>query len=348
MKKFGIVILSFGLALSMLSGCGKSSSKYDYGYSANESAAMTEEAYMEDYSESYDLEYPAEYDKAAGSAQAPDVKENAATTNRKLIRTINMTVETNNFSELTGQIKAKTESLGGYMESVNIAGSEEYNTRYASYTLRIPATQADELVNTITGKSNIVSTSENVEDVTLKYVDIKSRKESLEVEYSRLEELMRSAENIEELIYIEERLADVRYEIQSIESQIRSYDNLVDYTTIYLNVDEVRNYSEPEIVDPTYGQRLVTALSHAMESIWKGLQGFSIFIIVLIPYLVVIGIPVALIVLLIKKIVKKNAAKKAAKRAAYAEAAKVKNEETDYVDESVPYTERISNQNTGE
>ena len=52
--------------------------------------------------------------------------------------------------------------------------------------LRVPQAKLDEFVNSVAELGNVVSRNESVEDVTLQYVDVKSHKESLQVEQERL------------------------------------------------------------------------------------------------------------------------------------------------------------------
>ena len=59
---------------------------------------------------------------------------------------------------------------------------------------------------------NVTQKNESVEDVTLQYVDVESRKKALETEQERLMELLSSAENMEDLLAIESKLSEVRYE----------------------------------------------------------------------------------------------------------------------------------------
>ena len=64
-----------------------------------------------------------------------------------------------------------------------------------------------------------------MDDVTLRYVDVDSHKKALETEQERLLALLEKAENVEDIITIENRLSDVRYELENYESQIRLLDN---------------------------------------------------------------------------------------------------------------------------
>lgn len=349
-KRLFVSMISAICVMSLLSGCGRSSDSYKGSYETSSEAAY-------DYYSDYDMyeEAPAEmYDVGAGygndaTVQADTVDEGAASSSekskRKLIRNVSLNVETYDYAGLTQSIENQVSSLGGYIESCSMSGEEKKSSRTASYVLRVPAAKADEVIASVAGSSNVTSRSESVEDVTLTYVDIQSRKESLQVEYDRLEELLKDAETIEELIYIEQRLSEVRYEIQSIESQLRTYDDKVDYTTINLSVREVREYTEPPKPEPvTFGQRLTESFVNAIVNVFEGIQNFVIFLVAVIPYLIVLGIPVVIIVLIVRACLKKSDKKRADK---YAEYVANKNNNVPQSentistsDANVPYSER--------
>ena len=97
-------------------------------------------------------------------------------------------------------------------------------------------------------------------------------------------------------------MSEVRYEIESIEAQLRSYDNLVDYTTIYLYVSEVIEYTEPEPVDYSVGARIGRGLKEAVENIGGFLGDLLVVIVVALPYLAVLAV-FALIIFLIVKLI---------------------------------------------
>ena len=293
--------------IAMLAGCGNSSAKYDSGASYASDTAMAESSYAYDMDyEDWGYEEPVEYEyeeaSATSGAEDVEVTEGGAQSKRKLIRTVNLDVETYDFDGITAGVANRVSSLGGYIETSSVDGSNNSTRRSATYTLRIPAANADTFIASVGENSNITHQSESMEDVTLQYVDIKSRKESLQVEYDRLEELLKDADGIEELIYIEERLSEVRYEMESIEAQLRSYDNLVDYTTLYLYISEVQEYTEPEPVDYSVGARIGRGLKEAFENIVEFLGDLLVFIVVALPYLLVIAILVVLIWLIIKLI----------------------------------------------
>ena len=299
------LIAVMSVMVSLLAGCGESSSAGKYDSASSEAGMAAPEAsdeyyYDGDYEEAA-IEYDEGFSNSSEGAEDVEVTEGAKS-NRKLIRTVHLNVETYDFASLTASIPGNVNALGGYIESSSVDGIQSSYGRSASYTLRIPAAKADTFIASLGDDSNITHQEESMEDVTLQYVDINSRKGSLQVEYDRLEELLKDAEDIEELIYIENRLSEVRYEIESIESQLRSYDNLVDYTTIYLYVSEVYEYSEPEPVDNSVGTRISRGLKTAFENITDFLSGLLVVIVVAIPYLFVIAVFVVIIWLIVKLI----------------------------------------------
>ena len=147
MKKKNKVKKLWGLALvisMLLTGCGGSSS-YSSGATADTAAAEYYEEIGYDTGEIYmsaaqnaSAEMPEE-EAAAGAGSSSTQIQNIQ---RKLIKTVNLDVETETFDSLMANVYAKTESLGGYVESSYTYNGSNYRgnqKRNANLTLRIPA-----------------------------------------------------------------------------------------------------------------------------------------------------------------------------------------------------------------
>ena len=229
LKKKIAKVLTGVLALSMLSGCG-SASKMAME-SAYDTAASNYSAAGGVYYDSGDYEYADEVSEENGSSQAETV-EKGETTGRKLIRNVDMDVETENFDALLASAQSQAEELGGYIESSSISNSSYASStsaaRSARLTARIPSEKLDGYLAGISKQSNVTRKSESTEDVTLQYVDLQRHKKALLAEQESLLSMMEQAESIEDIIAINEQLTDVRYQIESMESQLRTYDNQVD------------------------------------------------------------------------------------------------------------------------
>lgn len=283
------VILGTSLVMA---GCGSSSSVSDLAksvaptgaYGVYEEAAMADEA--------------ANYTESGNSSV-----EQVADTSRKLIKTVNLTAETEDLTATMTNVEKKVGELGGYIESSNVYNGAGYSgyqeTRSADLTIRIPVGNLDEFVESVEGSNNITRKSLNVQDITLSYVDTQSRKNALKTEESRLLEILKSAETVEDLVTIEDKLADVRYELESIESQLRSYDNQVDYSTVYLNLEEVVRFTPVEKENAF--TRMGKGFMENLADVGSGIVEFFVWLISHLPVIILALLVVVIIVLIIKK-----------------------------------------------
>lgn len=226
---------------------------------------------------------------------------------RKLIRTFDLTVETLEFDDFVTAVKKEVSDLGGYIESSSVNGNS-YNytsNRNADFVCRIPSDKLNDFVNTVGGLGNITYSYENARDITLSYVDTEARIKSLQTEYDRLLELLAEAENIDTIILLEQRITDVRYQLESYQSQLRTYDNLVDYSTVNLFVREVKRITAPE--QETVWQRIQSEFSDNIYDIWVGAENFFVWFVANIPYFIVWAVIIAAIVFVLRLIFKNNA-----------------------------------------
>ena len=230
----------------------------------------------------------------SGSSSLPE--------NRKWIITMDMNVETDDLDTLMEELDQKIGSLNGYVEDQNIHNGSSYASRRyrsANLTVRIPAQHVDQFTNEISGIANVISQNLRREDITLQYVATSSRITALETEQTRLLELLAEAENMSDLLEIESRLTDVRYELERYGSQLRLYDNQVDYATIYLSVSEVQEYTPVE--EPTFLERIKTTFSDALEGLGESIVDITVFLVGNSPYLLTYGLIAFVIIRLMKR-----------------------------------------------
>lgn len=224
---------------------------------------------------------------------------------RKLIRNITMQVETEEFDKMISGINAKLSEAGGYIEQSDISGTSlnyrgEPVPRYGNITARIPNDKLDRFVGAVSDSGNVTNKSESTQDVTLQYSDVESRKKSLEIEQERIWQFLEKAESIDTVITLEQRLSDIRYQLESMESQLRLYDNQVDYSTVYLSISEVTAYTP--VTPETAGARIKNGLAKNFESIVTALTNLLILFITTCPF----WIPLALLAAIVISIVRRH------------------------------------------
>lgn len=301
MKKRYLAGLMAGLILIAAAGCGSSSKN-----TTSEMAAEAMDTYAYASEESV-AEAPAEgaeweYDNDSGAVTSENGIESVAETARKLIKTVNLEMQTKEFDAVVESISKKVQEMGGYIEDSSVWGSSYYSTgaRSASYTLRIPSDRLDEFVEATDELGNITYKNESVEDVTLRYVDVESRKKALETEQARLLELLEQADNLEDLLTIESRLSDVRYELENYGSQLRLLDNQVDYSTVYLNINEVERIIETK--ERTFFEEIADRFNDSLYIVGRGLRGFAIGFLGSLPILAVWAVVIAALAFVLRKV----------------------------------------------
>ena len=275
MKKFWKVTLAMVLVLALLAGCGASSMAADRAPAMkNEIAVESPAAPMPEYA----------MDSVTGVSGAG---QSVPGVEQKLIKTVRMDVETEDLEALLPQISSKIAELGGYVENQDLYNGSSYSSyrsRSANLTIRVPAENLNGFVEDVKGVSNVVSYNESTENVTLQYVSTESRMKALEVEQQRLLELLAKAENMSDLLEIEARLTDVRYELESVTSQLRVLANQVDYATIHLYISQVKVYTETE--EQTVWQRIGSGFKENLRDMGEDLTDFFVWVITYSPQLI--------------------------------------------------------------
>ena len=298
----------------------------DYSYAQGKNAF-----YETTTTSSYDLyddaDYYAEeaeyYDEggySVGNMSTPitETQANASVAaNRKLIKTVDMTIETVSFDETIANLRNKINAIGGYIESEYSYNGSLYNnsnqSKYATITVRVPDTELDGFVNDVSGIGNVTQKTTSTRDVTLNYVDTESKKEMYKAEQESLLALLEKAETIEDITYLTQRLTEVRYNIESMESSLRVYDDLVDYATVNFTINEVKVLTPTVIVEKTPGEELKEGFATSIKDVLVDTRDFFIRLIINLPYiirgLICLAIPVVIIfiiVLIIVKVAKKK------------------------------------------
>lgn len=328
-----VTFTSLLLAFVMLTGCGgaaKSAASYTVSETAasyegeyNGSGIMRNDAYAKTEEAGVDYDSMADtasggYDygaaKADGSGDTLSESELEAArasgeqtaASRKLIKTVTLNTQTTEFDKAVAAIEAQVKSYGGYVESSSLykGGYNEssYYSRSADYTIRMPADKLDAFLGEALGELHVTNRSENVEDITLRYTDLESRVKALETEQERLFELMSKAENVDAIIAIESRLSEIRYELESIKSSLRSYDNQVVYSTVYLYINEVKLTSTTG--EASFSDKIVYGLKNNLIGLGEMLESFVIFIITELPVIIVLGALLAVFIIIVRKIVR--------------------------------------------
>ena len=305
-------LIAFLTGMCLLSGCGGSDK------SSSASAEYASADYGWDIAAEEDSKEVAESTTASGSEEGAGNTENALTendlSNRKLIKNVYLSFETEEFDSMKENLEQSIASYGGYVEYSDFSAPQGgYRLRYYSITARIPADKLDEFVETAGNLGTLTNKSENLEDVTLAYVDKTAYRDSLKVEYERVMELLEKATDLDQILALESKLSNLRYEINSYESQIRTYDNLISYSTVNININEVKQVTE---TSTSVGSRIRSGFTASLTSIKEFFVELFIFVVSNLPVLLLWALVIVIVVILVRKIAakRKNGEEKTKKR----------------------------------
>lgn len=233
---------------------------------------------------------------------------------RKIIKTVRESVQTENFDDFLREVRESVSELGGYISSANQSGDSYYNSnlhRNASLTVRIPADKLDEFTAKIDGLGVVTSYSESMDDVTGAYVDVESRIAVLEAEETALLAMLAEATNVSTSLEIRKRLTDVQGDLASLRAQKKTYDSLIAYSTVYMSIYEVRR---AETANPGFFEEVGGVFSDSLYDIGTGLRDFAVWFLGNIIYIVIFAGIVAGAIILLKKLIKNRKSKKAAEK----------------------------------
>jgi hypothetical protein len=277
MKKSMVITMVLCLLFGLIS-CGKAA--YEASYSADYAAARQ---VMNDASweggPGFNPEMP-------GLAKAYAVPEPAAPSapsellpadvNRKLTYTTHLTVRVDELTQAAETVAAMMKSYNAYSSSTHMEENRQ------TYYIRVPVTSYEAMLNQVNGLGKVDSRSDSADDVTLQYYDLEGRLNMRRELLKTYQDYLGRAANIEEILSVEQKIAELQNEIDMYGSQFTLLNNQIDYATIVLTLygtSSAYTYEAPSIWD-------------RIKDIFGGYSGFLSSAVIVIINIIVYGIPI--------------------------------------------------------
>ena len=323
-KKSLSILLIVGLLMCFVAGCSKSDDrmmgnqmKSDMYMEESGNSGFEMSTAEESKSISYDMDMAEGYVESPEEAEmtaTDEGDENSSTTNsyglnnedyeQKLIRTIIMSVETEQFDEVIKDVEKALDQVNGYIGTSQL--NNDSGDRTYHIEMRIPKDRLDQFLNEVDGMKElkIRRKHESTEDISLNYYDSLEHKKSLEVERDRILALIENADSLEYVVQLEDKLSELRYQISSYESDLRRMDNQVSYSTVNLDIYEVRKITVEK--DDSIGTRIKDGFTSTMEGLKNTGTDFIVWFISKSPILILWAILIIVVVKIVKKARKKS------------------------------------------
>jgi len=276
--------------------------------------------------ESYAAEAPvAEMDASTGEYGGSGNAVTTAVQERMIIQTANLTIVVVDPEAKMNEIYALAKEMGGWLVSMNIyqtSTSSGKEVPEAYITIRVPYQKLDQAMSQI--KTDVVEVqNENIsgEDVTQTVVDLDSRLHALEAAEQELLAIMEQAKSspgnttttmTQDVLQVYNRIIEIRQEIEQIEGQRQYYATATSYSAISVSIVAQETIEPLEI----YGWKPEGIARDAVQALINLLQGLVSFLIwiaiFVLPMLIIVLGPIALIIWGIVALVRRRRAKKAA------------------------------------
>lgn len=314
--------LLLALAL-LLTGCGaKSQETMAVAQDSNakwEAAAEAPAEVVWDEAAEAEEAYAIATAQAGGSGEM--TVEEVSDFTEKIIYFGSISMETTDFDGTLTALDQAVRRFGGFVQDSNVEGSTYYEgdtvavrDRWANYTVRIPSDQFDFFMTLTEGIGNVTSSGREAQNVTSQYTDYEARLDSLNTQEERLLAMLEQSGDLESLITLEERLSEVRYEIESIERNLRNLDQKLSYSTVTLYIQEVELYTPAVTVQRSFGEKLSDSFTKGWSRFGRRFQNFIIDLAGSIPTLLLWAVIIAAAVLIGIRVRKRRAAKKQSKK----------------------------------
>ncbi|MFC2103888.1 DUF4349 domain-containing protein [Bacteroidota bacterium] len=222
--------------------------------------------------------------------------------NKKIIKDANISLEVENYAKYRIELDSLINSVKGYI-SIDNLDKNDYSIN-CNMTIRIPSQNFEKFISVLeNGSEKLLYKNISARDVTEEFIDIEARLKTKKEVEKRYIQLLSRAKNIKEILEIEDKLGDIREEIESKEGRLKYLRKRVSFSTIYLQVTQILDYKYEPAREKGFFQKLFKSLDKG----WKGFLVFLLFLFRLWP-LFVIGF---LVLYYIRYVRKKKKIKKA-------------------------------------
>lgn len=213
--------------------------------------------------------------------------EGSEVSGTKIVRTADITLASTSFDEDVEALTRLTQELGGYVSSVNVSGeASQRKDRVAYYSLRIPSDRLDEFLNGVEGIGRVTSRYETATDMTTQYSDTQMRLTTQQTKMERLNELLKQATDVSDLLEIESEIANTQYTIDQLESSLRTIDRNVDRSDVSVTLWEQSAGETAQTAELTLWQRIGSGFEASVNGLAAFGQNLLVFLAMLLPVLV--------------------------------------------------------------
>jgi hypothetical protein len=200
---------------------------------------------------------------------------------RKLVKRANIRIRVEDLEAADSSITDLMEKYSAYSASTVIDESSH------RYIIRVPSFAYKDFLAGMDSMGKVLNRSESAEDVTVRYYDLEGRLDTKKELLKTFQSYLGRARNIEEILSVEKRIAELQSDIDRTGKDLRNLSNSVDYATIELLI------LGPVVISPSYHNTILTdRIKELFSNFGNFLSGLTVALIGIVIY----GIPILLLI----------------------------------------------------
>jgi hypothetical protein len=209
-----------------------------------------------------------------------------------IARSVSLTMRVKDVADARPALEALLARHHGYMAQMN-ASTAEGGPRGFTASLRIPAGEMAAALKEVRALGQVENESQNGEEVTQQHQDLVARlKNARETEERFQTILQQRTGRVSDVLEVEEEIARVRGEIESMEAEQAALEHRVDFASVEVTLSEEykAQFASPDSV----GTRVRNAFVAGYRNAWETVLGMVLFLEEFGPTMMVWGILLAL------------------------------------------------------
>jgi hypothetical protein len=267
------------VAAIALSGCSAAGSDEATGGSAPQPAQDSKSG-----------EFSSESSTADGDSTSVEL------TDRQVITTGYVTITVEDALDGAREAVRITEAVGGRIDSRSEYAAGETTGASATLILRIPSESLTETLDKLKALGEVEEVSLNANDVTMQSLDLDARISAMSASIARLQGLLSTAADLDDLITLETAISDRQAQLESMQSEQRYLADQVSMSTVTINLvtEFVPQVPDVDESDP------IAAFNRGLVALATFFSGLVAVIAFMTPGLIVLAILAVIAIVLIR------------------------------------------------
>lgn len=220
------------------------------------------------------------------------------TSPRRIIRTADMSVETDTPEAAVSKVTALADAKGGFVVSSDTERSKDSDgaeTVSTTIVFRVPVSAFDDALAAVRAMGSRVSIEKVTgQDVTEEYVDLDARIRAQRAVEEQYMSILKEAKTIPDILAVQQKLGEVRTEIERAEGRRRYLESQTSLSTITVHV--ARHIGAVDASGPGFGRSISEAGHDAVAVGIAIINGAIRLVGVLLPVGLLVGGPAWLLV----------------------------------------------------